>query len=262
MKLAMVIDSSRCLDCKACMLACKSANMVPQGFWRNWVKESRPGSLAASGATPPLLKSHFQPGACMHCANATCVQACPSGATSQNAYGEVIIDKGLCIGCASCIKACPYGARYLHPQLHVADKCDYCAARRAQGLQPACVDTCPTRARTFGDLDDPQSPAALRLAQYDGKAKLVEDFDSPTAPRMLYVKDTPPAYWTNKAEISTPITLMNMARPALSVLAGLTGLGIAAAVLRQWLLPDKPETQEHAPSPEAKTEASKENGHE
>jgi tetrathionate reductase subunit B len=62
----------------------------------------------------------------------------------------------MCIGCGQCVPACPYGARYRHPELRIADKCDFCHDRRQAGLEPACVSTCPTKARIFGDLLDPE----------------------------------------------------------------------------------------------------------
>lgn len=233
MKLAMVIDSSRCIDCKACMVSCSTANAVPTGQHRNWIKEKKPDVTAARPG------GHFQPGACMHCQTPSCVPACPSGATFRNpGTGEVLIDKGLCIGCGNCLPACPYGARSIDEERHVADKCDYCAARRAQGLDPACVGTCPTKARTFGDIDDPASPAAQRLALHPHV--VLEYPGSPTQPAMYYVKATAPEQWMRKPEQPDSMRfLTRWAAPAIHVLAGLTGAGLLAALLRGLFWPDK-----------------------
>lgn len=239
MKLAMVIDSSRCIDCKACLISCATAHNVPEGQHRNWIKVKHPDVRAAKP------DGHFQPGACMHCAHAVCVMACPTGATVRRAEtGEVIIHQDMCIGCGSCLPACPYGARYLRQRPRVADKCDYCASRRAQGLDPACVGTCPTKARTFGDLDDPTSPVAHRWAQ--GPVTQLEYPGYPTDPAMYYVKATAPVDWPRKPEEPAPIrALTSWIGPAMHALVGLTGLGLLAALGRRLLLPD---TSEDTPS--------------
>ena len=121
-QLAMVIDSASCIDCKGCMTACKVENKVPQGKWRNWIKEQDPDLENLNKAE----SLHFQPGNCMHCDNPTCVQACPTSATYKDEKeGTIRVNKKLCIGCGSCIPACPYGARYRHPEEKVVDKCDF-----------------------------------------------------------------------------------------------------------------------------------------
>ena len=120
---AMVIDSAKCFDCRACVIACQMANGVPSGFYRNWIKDATVGDWG---------KVHFQPGNCMQCDNPTCVQACPTSATYKNEKdGTVRVNGELCINCGSCIPACPYGARYRHPEKKVVDKCNFCEERRA-----------------------------------------------------------------------------------------------------------------------------------
>lgn len=140
-KYAMVVDSSVCIDCKACMVSCKVQNRVPAGHWRNWIKRTIPEFSLGK-----LTRTHFQPGGCIQCDNPTCVTACPSGATFKDPEtGIVQVNESLCIGCGNCIRACPYGARFRHPEKRVPDKCDFCfsAGRLAQDIPPACVDTCP-----------------------------------------------------------------------------------------------------------------------
>ncbi len=252
MRLAMVIDSSRCVGCMACMVACKTANGVPTGQWRNWVKDAIPQKPTPSGAQGGPSRSHYQPGGCMHCETPTCVTACPSGATRRNEEtAEVTIDRTLCIGCGNCIAACPYGARFKHEVLHVADKCDYCANRRVQGLQPACVATCPTRARAFGDISDPATEAAKRLALFP-KIVRVENETTPTLPNMIYVKETAPTNWTQPAREPTSMAaLTGLAQPLVKILSGLTILGVLGALFRQIVLPDKEEHKAEAPGKDA-----------
>ena len=148
-KYGMVIDTSKCIDCKACMVACKVENNVSEGFWRNWIRPSWDISDSR--------KIEFQPGQCMQCDTPSCVAACPVDATYKQTDGLVAIDPTRCIGCGNCLTACPYNARYRDPGSRRADKCDFCENRLKRGEDPACVVTCPTKVRTFGDLNDPDS---------------------------------------------------------------------------------------------------------
>ncbi len=231
-QLAMVIDSSKCIDCKGCMLACKVANNVPTGHWRNWIKVSDTDfSLGAK------TRTHFQPGGCMHCDNPTCVHACPTGATYKDKNtGEVVIDKDLCIGCGNCIPACPYGARFRHPLLKKADKCNYCPERRANGLLPACVDTCPTKARVFGDILDPNSEAAIMLRENKDRLIRVVNAETDTSPNMYYLGDTAPRNWTQPAQPPAAMAaLTDWISPTVKGIVALSGLGVLVMLGRMLL---------------------------
>ena len=181
---AIVIDTFKCFDCKACMIACKVENDVPEGFWRNWIKHT--GGLEGR-------RTQFQPGQCMQCEEPSCVAACPVGATYKQADGLVVIDPLKCIGCGNCVTACPYGARYRNPATHRADKCDFCEHRLKRGEEPACVETCPTRARVFGALNDPASSVSQLLK----KEKLVQVINPRvnTKPQIYYSQGTLPLDW-------------------------------------------------------------------
>jgi Fe-S-cluster-containing dehydrogenase component len=96
------------------------------------------------------------------------VQVCPVGATFTTKDGVVLVDKDRCVGCRYCIQACPYGARYLDPRTRTADKCTFCYHRITKGLQPACVEVCPTQARIFGDLRS----RASRLVRFERMNKI------------------------------------------------------------------------------------------
>ena len=230
-QLAMVIDASKCIDCKGCMVACKVANDVPDDQWRNWIKD-KPGVIEPGKLTH---STKFQPGACMHCDKPTCVEACPTGATYKDAAtGEVVIDAALCIGCGNCIPACPYDARYRNEITRKADKCNYCPERRAHGLLPACVDTCPTKARVFGDINDPESEAGRLYLKNKAKLTLVTA-KTDTKPNMFYLGDPGPRDWGGEAVVPASMVAMKASAPFIKGIVGLSGLGVLAMLGRQLL---------------------------
>jgi Fe-S-cluster-containing dehydrogenase component len=173
----MIIDPRGCIDCRACMVACKAENAVPAGHTRNVVERREAGVF-------PALSARMAPAQCMHCDNAPCVRVCPTGASYVDARGIVLVNPGDCIGCRYCMQACPYDARYLDEASGTVDKCTFCAHRLDAGLEPACVTTCPTRVRAFGDLDDATSGVArLRVAR-GGEVRLRE---AGTHPKVFYL---------------------------------------------------------------------------
>ncbi len=205
MKLAMAIDVSKCIGCKACAVACKSNNNLPNGVWWNRVDMNEgQDAEAAVGTYPDSLSIGFVPTTCQHCDYAPCIAACESGATQKLDDGTVIIDPELCIGCQSCIAACPYQVRtYIEnaPEYqtdfalgdadapaHIegkTEKCDFCAHRRARNAVPACMELCLARCRVWGDLEDPQSEISKLIA---GKETFALMEDEGTSPSTLYIK--------------------------------------------------------------------------
>lgn len=198
----MVFDLKRCIGCNACVVACKTENMLPEDvfFTRTFVAER--GQF-------PNVKRVYVPTLCNHCEEPPCQKVCPSGATYTRADGLVMVDQDKCIGCNACAVACPYDARtqlkqeqlqrsyFGGEQLHgfeedraqrwqagTVAKCDFCSRRVDEGLKPACVDACPTEARLFGDLEDPASAPSAALRQRNGRVPLPE---KNTRPRVFYV---------------------------------------------------------------------------
>ena len=172
-QLAMVIDLNKCVGCHACAIACRAEWGIPVPYRRNWVKRIGP-EMTSHG-----MAFTFYPGLCNHCETPVCTKVCPVDpeekifttkdgkskkmairATYKDPFtGAVLIDKTRCIGCGACVEACPYGARYLNEELDEpkADKCTFCVERLAHNLEPACVRTCISGARIFGDLTDKTS---------------------------------------------------------------------------------------------------------
>lgn len=154
----MLIDLRKCVGCQACSIACKAEFDVPLGKTRSWVE------YVEKGAYPNVGRS-FLPRLCNHCSDPQCVSVCPTGATYKREQdGIVVVDTGVCIGCKYCVQACPYDARFLNPVTGFADKCDFCVHRVSKGLVPSCVNTCPSGARIFGDLNDPDSEISKAIA--------------------------------------------------------------------------------------------------
>ncbi len=104
-----------------------------------------------------VLQGFFVPKLCNHCAHPSCVKVCPTSATYTTPEGVVLIDDKRCVGCCYCIQACPYGMRHLDRRFGrgVAEKCTWCYHRITKGLKPACVTACPTGARRWGNVADP-----------------------------------------------------------------------------------------------------------
>lgn len=158
-RLGMVIDIGRCIGCHACTAVCKAENHVPLDVNRDWVEEYVQGEY-------PNAVPIFVPKLCNHCDDPGCLRACPTGAIFKRVDGIVDLDHTMCIGCRACNQACPYGATFVDPVRHTADKCNLCSHRVDEGLQPACVDVCPSQCRIFGDLDDPNSAPRQVMAEH------------------------------------------------------------------------------------------------
>ncbi|MDH5821758.1 4Fe-4S dicluster domain-containing protein [Luteimonas sp. RD2P54] len=141
---------------------------------------SAAGSAEAAAAAQPALTLHF-PRSCLHCETPACVTVCPTGASYKRAAdGIVLVDEDKCIGCKLCSWACPYGAREYSEVDGVMKKCTLCVDRiynehlDESERVPACVQACPTRARHFGDLGDPDSDVSKLVAERQGMALMPE----------------------------------------------------------------------------------------
>lgn len=194
----MVIDIEKCIGCRRCLNACKRENHVPEdeAMNRTWLEQYQiadDGSLKASMITKTSLvtteddidadRGFFVPKLCNQCANPPCVSVCPVNATFMGDDGVILVDKTRCIGCKYCIVACPYSARFLHPETRVVDKCTFCYHRITRGMAPACVESCPTGARSFGDLKREDDPVRERLL---AEALQVIKPSLGTRPRVFY----------------------------------------------------------------------------
>ncbi|PKP74236.1 MAG: (Fe-S)-binding protein [Alphaproteobacteria bacterium HGW-Alphaproteobacteria-6] len=195
-KLGLVIDLDTCVGCQACVTACKGWN--DQGHGAPLSDQDARGAdpsgtflnrVHSYEVTPPDAAArivHF-PRSCLHCDNAPCVTVCPTGASYKRAAdGIVLVNEDACIGCGLCAWACPYGARELDAAAGVMKKCTLCVDRidnatlAEQDRVPACVRTCPTGARHFGDLADPESAVSRLVAERGGYELMPEQGTRPT----------------------------------------------------------------------------------
>ena len=167
----MVIDLSKCMRCHGCVVACRAEHFLPLGML--WCRLIAWEESADEMTTYPVR--------CNHCKDPPCVYVCPTGASQKREEdGIVWIDQDMCVGCRYCVVGCPYGSRsfnWVDPRPFikeynlvvptrmrgVVEKCNFCEDRLANGQGLACVEACPERALTFGDLDESGSELTERL---------------------------------------------------------------------------------------------------
>ncbi|SFP26629.1 formate dehydrogenase iron-sulfur subunit [Geopseudomonas sagittaria] len=175
-EVAKLIDTSKCIGCKACQVACSEWNELRDEVGHNAGTYDNPNDLSADSWTLMRFTEYENPGTgnlewlirkdgCMHCAEPGCLAACPSpGAIVKYANGIVDFNQDKCIGCGYCITGCPFDIPRISQKDKKAYKCTLCSDRVAVGLEPACVKTCPTGAIVFGSKEDMQVHAAGRIA--------------------------------------------------------------------------------------------------
>lgn len=199
MKFGMLIDLRKCVGCSSCTIACRGQNGTPAGINFNKMKKYEIGEY-------PTARLKHIPMPCMHCDNAPCIKVCPAGASEKHENGIVTVDYDKCLGCRACVIACPYESRQFiwevnsyyenqnatpyekvkqkNFQKGTVAKCVLCIDRVEQDLPPACVHTCLSGARIYGDLDDPESEIAKQIARH-GAAPLRPELA--TRPSVYYI---------------------------------------------------------------------------
>lgn len=164
----IVADPAKCMACRACEIACAIAHADTDDLVR---------AIFEQGAKPRIFVEPAGqlavPLQCRHCEDAPCVRVCPSGALSRTSEAEpVLVDQQKCIGCAFCVEACPFGVILIVPCSAAGAsgggraiiKCDLCAKRQADRLQPACVSSCPVAALLFEEVDENAKKARAKAA--------------------------------------------------------------------------------------------------
>ncbi len=160
-----LIDSERCVDCRACVTACKASHNVELGVSYRRIETTWKGKFPEVTFTSLSM-------ACNHCEEAACVKVCPAHAiTKRSEDGIVVVDHAKCIGCGACGKACPYHAPQYGKDKKM-QKCDLCVDRVSEGKKPVCVVTCSASALTFGTLEElPALAGKKKIARLAGATR-------------------------------------------------------------------------------------------
>ncbi len=176
-------DTTVCIGCKACEVACKEWNNLPadnigltgQSFdntgalsansWRhvNFIEKTGAGGVREREQAPFQSGWLMMSDVCKHCHNAPCIEACPTGALFKTEFDTVVVQQDICNGCGYCVPACPFGVVDLNPVDGKAHKCTLCYDRLKGGLEPACAKACPTESIQFGELEILQARARERV---------------------------------------------------------------------------------------------------
>jgi formate dehydrogenase iron-sulfur subunit len=198
-RMGFFTDTSVCIGCKACEIACKEWNQVPEdGLLFSGESFDNTGSLSANSwrhvafieqrtparpevadpSLPDELRWLMSSDVCKHCTHAACLDVCPTGAIFRTEFGTVVIQQDVCNGCGYCVPACPFGviSRRERDQLpasgdaEIAElgtthKCTLCYDRLKDGMEPACAKACPTDSIQFGELDELRDRAQRRVEQ-------------------------------------------------------------------------------------------------
>jgi formate dehydrogenase iron-sulfur subunit len=192
-------DTSVCIGCKACEVACKEWNAIPSdatagldftgmsmdntgglgaSTWRHvaFIEQRKPSQVDAlelagqpggdqkGQVRPDELRWLMSSDVCKHCTHAACLDVCPTGALFRTEFGTVVVQQDVCNGCGYCIPACPYGVIDQRKEDGRAWKCTLCYDRLGAGQEPACAKACPTDSIQFGELDELRERADARLA--------------------------------------------------------------------------------------------------
>src|SRR5260370_6194585 len=171
-------DTTLCIGCKACEVACKQWNQLPgDGYTFRGDSYDNTGALSATTWRHVAFIEHSQPAdgsgksvnwlmmsdVCKHCTHAGCMEACPTGAIIRNEFGDVYVQPDVCNGCGYCVPACQFGVIDLNHADGRAWKCTLCYDRQKDGFTPACAKACPTQSILFGDVDELRERAHMRV---------------------------------------------------------------------------------------------------
>jgi formate dehydrogenase iron-sulfur subunit len=176
--MGFLTDTTLCIGCKACEVACKQWNELPDdGMALTGMSYDNTGALGATTwrhvafaeldgvAGGGRIAWKMMSDVCKHCTRAGCLDACPTGAITRTEFGSVYIQPDVCNGCGYCVPACPFGVVARNETVGTAGKCTLCYDRLQGGLEPACAKACPTDSIEFGPVERLRTKAAARLAE-------------------------------------------------------------------------------------------------
>ena len=248
-------DSTLCIGCKACEVACKEWNGISDdgldwsgrsydnttglghSTWRH-VKfvegEPTPGFGGNSG---DFSSWAFSSDVCKHCEVAGCLEACPTGAMVRTEFGGVFLQPDVCNGCGYCVVACPFGVVERNHDDGRAFKCTFCYDRQKMGLQPACAQTCPTESIKFGPLDRLRTDAKERLEELHDRgmhdAQIYDPVDTSVAgTHAVFIVRGDPRQYNLPPNPEVPTKYLKKAWTGSAIAAALLMLGSILAFAR------------------------------
>ena len=262
-------DTSVCIGCKACEVACKEWNRVPEdglnllgmsydntgglgaSTWRHvaFIEQiTRPGDELREAAGSSAFSADgsrwlMSSNVCKHCTESACLDVCPTGALMRTEFGTVVVQSDVCNGCGYCIPACPFGVIDRREGDGRAWKCTLCYDRIGDGLEPACAKACPTQSIQFGPVDELRERAQLRVTELQeaGEAGARLYLDDPAdgiggGGAFFLLLDEPEVYGLPPDPVVTTRDLPRMWRHVAAA-AGALLIGGLAASLRRDLRP-------------------------
>jgi formate dehydrogenase iron-sulfur subunit len=251
-------DTSVCIGCKACEVACKEWNQIPGGdleqtgfsldntaslgsdTWRHvaFIEQGKPLGLPGPGPDGEM-RWLMASDVCKHCTHAACLDVCPTGSLFRTEFGSVVVQEDICNGCGYCVTACPFGVIERREDDGRAFKCTLCYDRLGVGLEPACAKACPTDSIQFGPLEDLRTRAEERLAELhargEDRARLYgerPDDGIGGAGAFFLLLDEPEVYGLPPDPVVTTRDLAGMWR-AVGLAAASLALGVALACGRR-----------------------------
>jgi formate dehydrogenase iron-sulfur subunit len=243
-------DTSICIGCKACEVACKEWNHVPDDGL-NFLGLSYDNTGALSSTTWRHVAFIEQPAAigdqsmrwlmasdvCKHCTSAACLEVCPTGALFRTEFDTVVVQSDICNGCGYCVVACPFGVIDRRETDGRAWKCTLCYDRLRGGLEPACAMACPTKSIQFGPLEELRLAARARVQTLHDNgldsAQLYGDDAADGVGGMgafFLLLDKPEVYGLPPDPVTTTRDLKSMWKTALMAAVGFAGAAVAAFV--------------------------------
>jgi len=268
-RMGFFTDTSVCIGCKACEVACKTWNEVPEdglnllgmsydntgalgaSTWRHvaFIEQiARPGDELRGAAESSAFSADgsrwlMSSNVCKHCTESACLDVCPTGALMRTEFGTVVVQSDICNGCGYCIPACPFGVIDRREEDGRAWKCTLCYDRIGDGLEPACAKACPTQSIQFGPVDELRERAQLRVAELHeagepGARLYLEDPDDGIGGggAFFLLLDEPEVYGLPPDPVVTTRDLPRMWRHVAAA-AGALLIGGLAASLRRDLRP-------------------------
>src|SRR4051812_21167716 len=272
-RMGFFTDTSVCIGCKACEVACKEWNEVPEDglnflglsydntgrlsadTWRHvaFIEKSAtaPAQPPSPGQAPPVGQASMQwlmsSDVCKHCTSAACLEVCPTGALFRTEFGTVVVQEDVCNGCGYCVPACPFGVIDKRESDGRVWKCTLCYDRLGEGLEPACAKACPTDSIQFGPLEELRERAQGRVEQlveagvHDARLYGEDPGDGVGgAGAFFLLLDEPEVYGLPPDPVVPTRDLVSMWAHAAAAAGLFVGLGIAAfAGGRAWARPPR-----------------------